>query len=56
MCICETANKNEIPDGKAGIIETKSGYFMAFHFENYKPEDTAVPIKYCPFCGRKLSE
>lgn len=56
MCICETANKNEIPEGKAGVIETKAGYFMAFHFDNHKTEDAAVPIKYCPFCGRKLSE
>ena len=56
MCICETAKKNKIPEGKAGMVETKAGYFMAFHFENRKPEDTAVPIKYCPFWGRKLAK
>lgn len=56
MCICDTASENKIPEGRAGIIETKSGFFMAFHFKNHKLENTAVTIKYCPYCGRKLLE
>lgn len=54
MCICETASKNKIPEGRAGVVETKSGYFLAFHIGKYKPEDTSIPIRYCPFCGREL--
>lgn len=56
MCICENLVKPDIPEGHAGIIQNRYGYFMAFHLEGRKPEDTAVPIKYCPYCGRKLNE
>ena len=27
MCICDTAIENKIPEGRAGIIETKMGFF-----------------------------
>ena len=54
MCICENANNRKIPVGRAGIIKTKYGYFEGFNLDGYKPEETAVPIAYCPFCGRDL--
>lgn len=30
MCICDTASENKIPEGRAGIIETKSGFLWHF--------------------------
>lgn len=54
MCICENAVGANIPEGKAGIIENQYGFFFSFHVKGNEPDKTAVPIAYCPYCGRNL--
>lgn len=54
MCICEDAENAKIPVGKAGIIKNRYAYFFVFHLEGKTQNDTGIPIKYCPYCGREL--
>lgn len=56
MCICENAENIKIPEGKAGILKNRYGYFLSLHLEGKTQDDNAVPISYCPYCGRKLTE
>lgn len=56
MCICENAENIKIPEGKAGILKNRYGYFISFHLEGKTQDNNAVPITYCPYCGRKLTE
>ncbi len=54
MCICENAAKAKIPEGKAGIIKNQYAFFFAFHIKGKRQDETAVPIAYCPYCGKNL--
>ncbi len=54
MCICEDLENAKIPEGKAGVVKNRYGYFFSFHLKGKAQDDTAVPINYCPYCGRKL--